>query len=247
VANFPAGTNQGGFSIATAQSRIQKLHIMNITNKSSWSNPGTMPVDLTFYSIVVRRSNGFQDPRDAWAIGEQEEGNTNAITPVAPQVGAATAFRATPHRSKAFTRHFWVKDVKRVTLAPGEIHRRTVIWSKPRAVDLEFFTTFTTSAGGPNPTFTDTYHDGIEGYTCYQLVVVNGYPAPLNTGDAVTPVASTTDATIAPAAVVYAWNEKVSYKFTTPTAKHMTVNNTLNTTTNVVVETELVLKQDRSE
>lgn len=131
--------------------------------------------------------------------------------------------------------HFKIASMKRVTLQPGEIHKRKVVWMKPRGVDSEFW-----ANGGTINTY-------VAGYSMTQMVVIHGYPAPVNTGTVSAPVSSSSVATISPATVCVGVRRLVGYKFHSPLIKSFITSNSLVQTGTVTNETELVLKTESDE
>lgn len=206
----------------------QKFNIMSEVHDSSWNNPGTMPLDLTFYTLYYKKDTTY-DPIAAWNDGQTQEGD--GTTPVVP----SNNYRALPHRSKMFMEHFKIASMKRVTLQPGEIHKRKVVWMKPRGVDSEFW-----ANGGTINTY-------VAGYSMTQMVVIHGYPAPVNTGTVSAPVSSSSVATISPATVCVGVRRLVGYKFHSPLIKSFITSNSLVQTGTVTNETELVLKTESDE
>lgn len=205
----------------------RKFNIVSETHDTSWSNPGTMPLDLTFYTLYYKKDTTW-DAIAAWNGGQTQEGDVNAVPP-------CNNYRAMPHRSNLFMEHFKIANMKRVTLQPGEIHKRKVHWSKPRGIDIQFFQ----DGDGVN-----TY---CANYSMTQMVVMHGYPAPVNTGTTSAPVSSSSEATISPATVCVGVRRLLGYKFHTPLAKTFITSNSLIRTGTVTNETELVLKTESDE
>lgn len=205
----------------------RKFNIVSEVHDSSWSNPGTMPLDLIFYSILYKKDSTWT-PIAAWNDGQVQEGDINAAPP-------CNNYRALPHRSSLFTQHFKIANMKRVTLQPGEIHKRKVSWSKPRGMDQTFFEDGSQiNTSGAN-------------YSMTQMVVMHGYPAPVNTGTVTNPISSSDQATISPATVCVGVRRLLGYKFHTPLAKTFITSNTLIRSGTVTNETELVLKTESDE
>lgn len=205
------------------------FHITSEMNDSSWSNPGTMPLDVTFYTLALKKDTLY-DPINAWSDGQVQEGDPT--TPTVP----VQNYRAVPDRSKMFAEHYKILCRKRVTLQPGEIHKRKVIWMKPKAINSQAFLL--------NNVVSATF---LRGYSLVEMLVLHGYPAPLNTGTIVAPVASTTVATISPATIVCGIRRTIGYKFNNPIIKTFTTSNALQLTGNVTNETELTLKVEADE
>lgn len=202
------------------------FNITSDVSQSSWSNPGTMPIDVVFYTCKCRRDTNY-DPLSAWNDGLFQEGSGT--------VGAnANVYRSTPYSSKLFTAHWKVIGTKRVTLQPGELHRRTIKWSKPRGINEESFKS-NSNNGDTNYTLAN--------YSIVEMVVIHGYPAPVNVATPGNPpVASTTQSTISPGTVCAGIRKLLSYKYSTPVTKHFSAGNSLIQTGTVTNETELTLK-----
>lgn len=216
------------FAITVNVPIMQRFHLVSEIHDSSWSNPGTMPLDITFYSIYHRKDSSY-DCVNAWNDGQIQEGDT--VNPISP----ASNYRSTPHRSRLFMEHFKIANVKRVTLQPGEIHKRKTVWMKPRGIDDQQF-----EQGASTNTFMGKY-------SMTEMVVLHGYPAPLNNGTTTNPISSSSEATISPATVCLAVRRTLGYKFSVPNIKIFTAANSLVKTGTVTNETELVLKTESDE
>lgn len=225
-ANFTNVAADYGSRFSGVSNPTNVYHITTDINESSWNNPGTMPLDIVFYSLHCRKDGNY-DPVQAWNDGQTDMGDSSF---------GATNYRSTPHRAKTFTAHWKIASMTRVTLQPGEVHRRVCKWMKPRGVDFEFFES--------NPGSFNYY---MANYSMVQMVVIHGYPAPLNIGTPTGPAASSTVATISPASVCVGVRKTLGYKFSTPVNKSFSSTNSLQLTGTVTNETELTLKQETPE
>lgn len=241
-AQVDQGNSATGLNTSLNPDLSSKTYIQSIDWKTSWTNNGLMPIELILFTCKVKLSMN-EDPITTWNRGVVFQGDPQSTSTAANAISAF--YGETPHRQVSFNKHFWIVQWKKFTLAPGEVHTHTIHVSHPRGIqEVDFVEDLLSDTTvGSRTTFLYKLN-----YSMAFCGIVRGFPAALNTAAVgQPPVASLTDATIAPASVIYASERRVKYKFAVPTVKSFHRSYGMAVGSRVVTESDEFIQEVRAD
>nr|WAE42462.1 MAG: capsid protein [Cressdnaviricota sp.] len=182
-------------------SRVYRLLLDNVTQKTMVINQSNAPCFMEFYDCTARHdvtgTFASNTPLAAWTYQD-----TNA-----------TVVEATPFRSYTFTQYWKVTRITKVVLAAGETHQHIMHIKGPHLVDVAYVS-FNSDANTEDA-------GGFKNLTSYTFMVLRGSPA-----DTSSHTGTTTSAT----EIAYTTSKEYTFRGVAGTGNRVNNTNTLPTT-----------------